>query len=72
MGISMLLELVLIEHSRYADKGFLSELQHCIDHKFKRTRIKLLLSGSNISFMKDILKDKRGSLSKEALSRCTS
>ena len=45
-----------------SDKGFLSELQYCIDHKFKGTRIKLLLSGSNISFMKDILKDKRGPL----------
>lgn len=45
-----------------ASKGFLSELQNCIDHRFKDTKVKLLLSGSNISFMKEILKDKRGPL----------
>ncbi len=45
-----------------SDKGFLSELQFNIDHKFKDTKIKLILSGSTISFMKDILKDKRGPL----------
>ena len=52
-------EIAFIANS---DKGFLSELQYCVDHKFKETKIKLLLSGSNISFMKDILKDKRGPL----------
>ena len=45
-----------------SDKGFLSELQYNIDHKFKDTEIKLILSGSTISFMKDILKNKRGPL----------
>ncbi|MBQ4139921.1 MAG: ATP-binding protein [Clostridia bacterium] len=45
-----------------SDRGFLSELQYNIDHKFKDTEIKLILSGSTISFMKDILKDKRGPL----------
>ena len=45
-----------------SDKGFLSELQFNIDHKFKDKKIKLLLSGSTISFMKNILKDKRGPL----------
>jgi len=45
-----------------SDKGFLSELQFNIDHKFKDTEIKLILSGSTISFMKDILKNKRGPL----------
>ena len=45
-----------------SDKGFLSELQYNIDHKFKDTEIKLIVSGSTISFMKDILKDKRGPL----------
>lgn len=45
-----------------SDKGFLSELQYNIDHKFKDTKIKLILSGSTISFMKDILKNKRGPL----------
>ena len=45
-----------------ADKGFLSELQYNIDHKFKDTEVKLILSGSTISFMKDILKNKRGPL----------
>lgn len=45
-----------------SDKGFLSELQYNIDHKFKDTKIKLILSGSSISFMKDIIKNKRGPL----------
>lgn len=45
-----------------SDKGFLSELQYNIDHKFKETEVKLILSGSTISFMKDILKNKRGPL----------
>lgn len=45
-----------------SDKGFLSELQYNIDHKFKDTEIKLILSGSTISFMKDILKNKRDPL----------
>lgn len=45
-----------------SDKGFLSELQYNIDHKFKDTEIKLILSGSTISFMVDILKNKRGPL----------
>lgn len=45
-----------------SDKGFLSELQYNIDHKFKETQVKLILSGSTISFMKDILKNKRGPL----------
>lgn len=45
-----------------SDKGFLSELQYNVDHKFKDTEIKLILSGSTISFMKDILKNKRGPL----------
>lgn len=45
-----------------SDDGFLSELQYNIDHKFKDTEIKLILSGSTISFMKDILKNKRGPL----------
>lgn len=45
-----------------SDKGFLSELQYNIDHKFKSTEVKLILSGSTISFMKDILKNKRGPL----------
>lgn len=45
-----------------SDKGFLSELQYNIDHKFKDTQIKLILSGSTISFMKDIIKNKRGPL----------
>lgn len=44
------------------DEGFLSELQYNIDHKFKDTEVKLILSGSTISFMKDILKNKRGPL----------
>ena len=38
-----------------SDKGFLSELQYNIDHKFKETKIKLILSGSSISFMKDVI-----------------
>lgn len=57
--------VVVIDEIAYlsnADKGFLSELQFCIDDKFKNTKIKLLLSGSNISFMKNILKDKRAPL----------
>ncbi len=45
-----------------SDKGFLSELQKNIDHSFKDTRIKLIISGSIISFMKDIIKNKRGPL----------
>ena len=45
-----------------SDKGFFSELQYNIDHKFKETKIKLILSGSSISFMKDIIKNKRGPL----------
>lgn len=45
-----------------SDKGFLSELQFNIDHKFKNTQIKLVLSGSTVPFMKDILKDKSGPL----------
>ena len=52
-------EIAFISQS---DKGFLSELQFNIDHKFKETKIKLILSGSTISFMKDILKNKRGPL----------
>lgn len=52
-------EIAFISQS---DKGFLSELQYNIDHKFKETEIKLILSGSTISFMKDILKNKRGPL----------
>lgn len=57
--------VIVIDEIAYlanADKGFLSELQFCIDDKFKNTKIKLLLSGSNISFMKNILKDKRAPL----------
>lgn len=57
--------VIVIDEIAYlvnADKGFLSELQFCIDDKFKNTKIKLILSGSNISFMKDILKDKRSPL----------
>lgn len=50
-----------------SDKGFLSELQFNIDHKFKNTQIKLILSGSTIPFMKDILKNKSGPL----FQRCT-
>lgn len=45
-----------------SDIGFLSELQYLIDHKMKDTKIKLILSGSSISFMKDIIKNKRGPL----------
>ena len=45
-----------------SDKGFLSELQYNVDHKFKDTEVKLILSGSTISFMVDILKNKRGPL----------
>lgn len=45
-----------------SDKGFLSELQFNIDHKFKNTQIKLILSGSTVPFMKNILKDKSGPL----------
>ena len=45
-----------------SDKAFLSELQFNVDHKFKNTEFKFLLSGSTISFMKDILKDNRGPL----------
>lgn len=45
-----------------SDKGFLSELQFNIDHKFKNTQIKLVLSGSTVPFMKDILNDKSGPL----------
>ncbi len=45
-----------------SDRGFLSELQFNIDHKFKDADIKLILSGSTISFMKNILKNKRGPL----------
>ncbi|MCC8168594.1 MAG: ATP-binding protein, partial [Clostridiales bacterium] len=45
-----------------SDRGFLSELQYNIDHKFKNVPVKLILSGSTISFMMDILKDKRGPL----------
>ncbi|MCD8119329.1 MAG: ATP-binding protein [Lachnospiraceae bacterium] len=45
-----------------SDRGFLSELQYNIDHKFKDHPVKLILSGSTISFMKNILKDKRGPL----------
>ena len=52
-------EIAFIDKS---DKGFLSELQFNIDHKFKETEIKLILSGSIISFMRDILKNKRGPL----------
>lgn len=51
-----------ISYIHQSDKGFLSELQYNIDHKFKETNIKLILSGSVISFMKDILEDKRGPL----------
>ena len=57
--------VIIIDEIAYlanADKGFLSELQFCVDDKFKDTKIKLILSGSNISFMKDILKDKRSPL----------
>ena len=43
-------------------KGFLSELQYNIDHKFINSQVKLILSGSIISFMKDIIKNKRGPL----------
>lgn len=50
-----------------SDKGFLSELQFNIDHKFKDTQIKLILSGSTISFMKEILDNKSGPL----FQRCT-
>ena len=57
-------EIAFISQS---DKGFLSELQFNIDHKLKDTDVKLILSGSTISFMKDILKDKRGPL----FQRCT-
>lgn len=52
-------EIAFISQS---DEGFLSELQYNIDHRFKDTEIKLILSGSTISFMKDILKNKRGPL----------
>lgn len=52
-------EIAFISQS---DKGFLSELQFNIDHKFKATQVKLILSGSTISFMKDIIKDKTGPL----------
>ena len=57
-------EIAFIDRS---DKGFLSELQYNIDHKLKDTEVKLILSGSTISFMKDILKNKRGPL----FQRCT-
>ena len=50
-----------------SDKGFLSQLQYIIDHKLKDTKVKLILSGSTISFMKDIIKNKRGPL----FQRCT-
>lgn len=45
-----------------SDNGFLSELQFIIDHMLKDSEVKLILSGSTISFMKDILKNKRGPL----------
>ncbi len=61
-GKTLILVLDEIAYVANSDRGFLFELQYCIDHKFKDTRIKLLLSGSNISFMKDILKDKRAPL----------
>ena len=52
-------EIAFISQS---DKGFLSELQFNIDHKFKATEVKLILSGSTISFMKAIIKDETGPL----------
>ena len=57
--------VIVIDEIAYlsqAYKGFLSELQYNIDHKFKETKIKLILSGSSISFMRDIIKNKRGPL----------
>ncbi len=57
--------IIVIDEIAYiaqSDKGFLSELQYNIDHKFKETDTKLILSGSIVSFMKDIIKNKRGPL----------
>lgn len=61
-GDSFVIVIDEIAYLANADKGFLSELQYCIDDKFKNTKIKFILSGSNISFMKDLLKDKRSPL----------
>ena len=41
---------------------FESKLQDAIDHLFKSTEICLIIMGSNVSFMENIIKDKKGPL----------
>lgn len=50
----------------FKDKAFLSDLQHYIDNVFKDKNIMLILSGSNISFMEDILESQSDPLYKRA------
>lgn len=40
------------------DKGFMSKLQHIIDHQLRDTNVMLILCGSSISFMEEILGEK--------------
>ncbi len=61
-GKALVIVIDEISFIAQSDKGFLSELQNNIDHRFKDTKVKLILSGSIISFMKDILKNRRGPL----------
>lgn len=51
------LVLVFDEYSYFDDSrnGFSSSLQYFIDSKFKDLNIKLILSGSNVSFMKELM-----------------
>ena len=48
------------------DKHFLSTLQYYVDGKFKESRLMLLLCGSNISFMEDLLNNGGDPLYKRA------
>lgn len=50
----------------FKDKAFLSTLQHYIDNVFIDKNIMLILSGSNISFMEDILESQSDPLYKRA------
>jgi len=60
------LVLIIDEFSYLCEgsKALISTIQDYVDHQFKDNKILLILSGSNISFMKDLMEDKTNPLYK--------
>lgn len=49
--------LVLTKEGKSRNNGFASKLQNIIDHRFSKTQITFVLTGSNVSFMRELVQD---------------